>query len=68
MSLVPVYKGYKKTSNEKRDKLLSNLIKSINDTNEKYKGLEKRVEVLNKQNESIKLQMQQIYQESFNKK
>jgi uncharacterized protein YbaP (TraB family) len=50
------------------EKILTFLIKTLNDTNEKQKVLECKVENLGKQNEEFIIQNQQMIQEIINKK
>lgn len=57
----------KKISKTNLEKLLSFLMKSLNETNEKQSNLETKVEHLGKQNEEFILQNQQMLQEIINK-
>ena len=50
------------------EKIMSYLIKTLNETNEKQKVLEYKVESLGKQNEEFIIQNQQMIQEIINKK
>jgi hypothetical protein len=58
----------KKISKGTQEKLINLLIKNLNETNDKHKNLEKKVESLSKQNENFIMQYQQIFQEVLNKK
>ncbi len=58
----------KKFSKTEIDAILQYLIKTVNETNEKQKLLEQKVEILSKQNDEFLIQNQQIYQELLNKK
>jgi hypothetical protein len=58
----------KKMSKCALEKILTFLIKTLNDTNEKQKVLEYKVESLGKQNEEFIIQNQQMIQEIINKK
>lgn len=58
----------KRLSKTEIEAILQYLIKTVNDTNEKQKQLEHKVEILSKQNEEFLIQNQQIYQELISKK
>jgi hypothetical protein len=59
--------GVKKFTKNQMEKMLASLVKNLNDTNEKQKILEKKVESLSLQNEGFIIQNQQIIQEVINK-
>jgi hypothetical protein len=59
--------GVKKFSKNKMEKFMVQLMKSLGETNEKQKALEKKVETLTSQNDSFLRQNQQIIQEVINK-
>lgn len=58
----------KKMSKMGLEKILTYLMKTLNETNEKQKLLEFKVESLGKQNEEFIIQNQQMLQEIKNKK
>jgi hypothetical protein len=58
----------KKISKSAIEKVMSNIIKILNTTNEKQKQLEMKVEMLGKQNEEFIMQNEQMMQELHNKK
>ncbi len=58
----------KKMSKCGLEKILTYLIKTLNETNEKQKVLEYKVEALGKQNEEFIIQNQQMIQEIISKK
>jgi hypothetical protein len=59
--------GVKKFTKNKMEKILTYLVKNLNETNERQKMLEKKVESLTLQNEGFIIQNQQIIQEVINK-
>lgn len=58
----------KKMSKLGLEKVLGYLVKTLNETNEKQKRLESKVEELGKQNEEFIIQNQQMLQEIVNKR
>jgi hypothetical protein len=70
-AMLDCYRGdlnnAKKFSKTQMEKILSYLVKNLNETTERQKMLEKKVEGLTLQNESFILQNQQIIQEVINK-
>ena len=58
----------KKISKCGLEKIMTYLIKTLNETNEKQKILEYKVETLGKQNEEFIIQNHQMIQEIINKK
>ncbi len=53
LGVVELYRNHSKNMpRDKKEKIISHLMKSLNDTNENYKLLEKKVEIVSKQNET----------------